>query len=79
MTYEVPSMSKHSAMVKEDSTLDSPLQVNPTSCVVTDGVQGFRPSMFSLNGFRNSQTTLHFRPTAASQNCLEGFSYSGLR
>lgn len=28
MTYEVPSMSKHSAGVKEDGALDSPLQVS---------------------------------------------------
>lgn len=28
MTYEVPSMAKHMAVVKEENTLDSPLQVN---------------------------------------------------
>lgn len=74
MTYEVPSMSKHSAAVKDDSALDSPLQVNRTSRAVTDGPQGFLPRQAWWKGFRKSPTTVRLRPAAASRNCFEGFS-----
>lgn len=56
MTYEVPATTKRTPIVKEDDSLDSPLQVNyfafrtfgrqPAS--LTDGIREFAPTKLNL-------------------------------
>lgn len=56
MTYEVPTTTKRTRIVKEDDSLDSPLQVNDSQeavCFLTDGVHKLAPRSRSSPAQRN--------------------------